>query len=451
MKKIIRPFLKLFISIASIIDKFIVVPITKLILRIMDFFKENAKTIDKFAGKKSTLLIVSLLLAFIVYVVIDQQSTVMLDQYAEILDDRPVTAIYNEELYVVEGLPETVDITLIGQKRHIFLAKQNPTSGVSVDLTGLAPGNHKVRLKYTQTMKSLDYKLDPSTVTVTIYEKESVNKTLTVDLLHQDNLDSKLYISNIELDRTNVIVKGAAYKLKQIATVKALVDVDSIAKQQAGETTLKDVPLVAYDANGKMVDVEIVPSTVTAKLTITSPSKTVPISIVPKGDLAFGKSIKEMTADLTTVTIYGTQDAVDAIEQIEVSVDVDKLASDKEFKVSIKKPNGITEVSSKTLTVNVKLDDSTSKEFANLSVLTENLDPKYKVQAASIEDRQVTVVVKGSKNIIDNIDVTSIHPYIDLSNYGPGTHDVEVKVTGDDLRLSYSSKTKKITVVITEK
>ena len=451
MKKIIRPFIKLFLSIASIIDKFIVVPITKLILRIMDFFKENGKTIDKFAGKKSTLLIVSLLLAFIVYVVIDQQSTVMLDQYAEILDDRPVTAIYNEELYVVEGLPETVDITLIGQKRHIFLAKQNPTSGVSVDLTGLAPGNHKVRLKYTQTMKSLDYKLDPSTVTVTIYEKESVNKTLTVDLLHQDNLNSKLYISNIELDRTNVIVKGAAYKLKQIATVKALVDVDAIAKQQAGETTLKDVPLVAYDSNGKMVDVEIVPSTVTAKLTITSPSKTVPIKIVPKGTLAFGKSIKEMTTDITTLTIYGTQDAVDSIEQIEVNVDVDKLSADKEFKVTIKKPNGITELSSKTVNVNVKLDDSTSKEFANLSVLTENLDSKYKVQAASVEDRQVTVVVKGSKDIIDNIDATSIHPYIDLTNYGPGTHDVEVKVTGDDLRLNYSSKTKKITVVITEK
>ena len=451
MKKIIRPFIKLFLPIASIIDKFIVVPITKLILRIMDFFKENGKTIDKFAGKKSTLLIVSLLLAFIVYVVIDQQSTVMLDQYAEILDDRPVTAIYNEELYVIEGLPETVDITLIGQKRHIFLAKQNPTSGVSVDLTGLAPGNHKVRLKYTQTMKSLDYKLDPSTVTVTIYEKESVNKTLTVDLLHQDNLDSKLYISNIELDRTNVIVKGAAYKLKQIATVKALVDVDAIAKQQAGETTLKDVPLVAYDSNGKMVDVEIVPSTVTAKLTITSPSKTVPIKIVPKGTLAFGKSIKEMTTDITTLTIYGTQDAVDSIEQIEVNVDVDKLSADKEFKVTIKKPNGITELSSKTVNVNVRLDDSTSKEFANLSVLTENLDSKYKVQAASVEDRQVTVVVKGSKDIIDNIDATSIHPYIDLTNYGPGTHDVEVKVTGDDLRLNYSSKTKKITVVITEK
>ena len=39
------------------------------------------------------------------------------------------------------------------------------------------------------------------------------------------------------------------------------------------ELTLKDVPLVAYDEEGKRVDVEIVPSTVDAKLTITSPSK----------------------------------------------------------------------------------------------------------------------------------------------------------------------------------
>ena len=451
MKKIISFFGKIFSRIASFIDKFIVNPITRLILKIMDFIKENSKTLDKFASKKSTLLVVSLLLAFIVYVVVDQETTIMLDQYAEILEDRPVTAIYNEELYVVEGLPEAVDITLVGQKRHIFLAKQSPSQNVSVDLTGLKPGNHKVKLKYTQTMKSLDYKLDPSTVTVTIYEKQSVNKTLTVDLLHQDNLDSKLYISNIELDRTTAIVKGADYKLKQIATVKALVDVDAIAKQQAGEITLKEVPLVAYDADGKTVDVEIVPSTVTAKLTITSPSKTVPIKVVPKGTLAFGKSIKELVTDISTITIYGNQEAVDATDQIEVSVNVDKLDKDKDYKVTLKRPSGITELSSKTVTVTVRLDDSTTKEFANLSVLTENLDSKYKVQAVSEDDRQVTVVVKGSKDIVDSVDATSIHPYIDLKNYGPGTYDVEVKVTGDDLKLSYSSKTKKVKVVITEK
>ena len=63
---------------------------------------------------------------------IDNESNVMIDQYAEILYDQTVTAVYNEESYVVEGLPESVDITLIGQRRHIFLAKQSPSKGVTV-------------------------------------------------------------------------------------------------------------------------------------------------------------------------------------------------------------------------------------------------------------------------------------------------------------------------------
>ncbi|MBR6949430.1 MAG: hypothetical protein IKH54_04510 [Bacilli bacterium] len=451
MKKIISFFVNIIKHIASFIDRVIVIPITRLIIRINDFLKNHAKTLDKFASKKSTLLIVSLILAFIVYVVVDQETSVMLDQYAEILEDRPVTAVYNEEMYVVEGLPESVDITLVGQKRHIFLAKQSPSQTVSVDLTGLKPGNHKVKLKYTQTMKSLDYKLDPSTVTVTIYEKESVNKTLSVDLLHQDDLDSKLYINNVELDRSSAIVKGAKYKLNQIATVKALVDVNSIAKQQAGDITLKDVPLVAYDANGKAIDVEIVPSSVTAKVNITSPSKDVPIKVVPKGTVAFGKSIKELSTDISTVKVYGTQEAIDAIEQIEVTVDVDKLDKNKDYKVTIKKPSGITELSSKTVNVSVKLDEESSKEFDNISIQTINLDSKYKPQAASDDDSKVTVVVKGSSDALAKLDASSIRAYVDLKNYGPGTYDVEVKVSGDDLKLSYSSKTKKVKIVISEK
>ena len=69
--------------------------------------------------------------------------------------------IYNQEAYVVEGLPDEVDITLVGQKRHIFLAKQTPSKGVSVDLTGLKPGNHKVTLKYTQRLSILNLFISP--------------------------------------------------------------------------------------------------------------------------------------------------------------------------------------------------------------------------------------------------------------------------------------------------
>lgn len=451
MKKIIRKIGRLFHHIGLFFDKWLITPITKLILIVMNFFKNNSKNIDRFAGRKSTLLIISMILAFIVFVWTDKESNIMIDQYAEILSDQQVTAVYNEELYVVEGLPDTVDITLVGQRRHIFLAKQSPSKGVSVDLTGLKPGNHKVVLKYAQRLKSLDYKLDPSTVTVTIYEKVSETRSLTYDVLHRDSLDSKLYISDIELDRDNVIVKGAEYKLEKVASVKALVDVNNIPNPKAGEITLKDVPLVAYDADGKILDVEIVPKTVSAKIKITSPSKEVPVKIVPKGNLAFGRSIKSITSSVSSVTVYGEQEAVDKIEQLEVEIDVKGLEKDKEFHVTLKKPSGITELSSKTLTVKVKIDNSITREFDDISISTENLDSRYSVQALSDEDSKVTVVVSGSEDIVNAVDASSIRAYIDLKDYGVGEHEVEVKVTGDDLKLSYSSKTKKVKIKITEK
>ena len=451
MKKIGSIFANLFRRIGLFFDKILITPITRIILKFMEFGKKNAKGLDRLSGKKSTLLITSLLLAFIVFIYIDNESNVMIDQYAEILYDQPVTAVFNEELYVVDGLPKTVDITLIGQRRHIFLAKQSPSKGVTVDLTGLKPGTHKVSLKYTQRLKSLDYKLDPTQVNVTIYEKVSENRTLTYDILHQDKLDSKLYISNVEIDRSDVIIKGAQYKLDKVASVKALLDVNNIPNPKAGDITVKDIPLVAYDNDGNIVDVEIVPKTVTANVTITSPSKEVPIRVVPKGNLAFGKSIKSITPSISTITVYGEQAAVDALQQLDVEIDVKGLDKDKDYNVTIKKPKGITDLSSKNVNVKVVVDNSSSKEFENISITTRNLDSAYKVQAASDTDRQVTVVVKGSEESLNNIKDSDITAYVDLKNYGEGTHEVEVNVTGTDLKLSYASKTKKVKVVITKK
>ena len=451
MKKIGNTLVRIIKAIGLFFDKWLITPLTKLIIKLIRLIKDLTKRFDKVSGKKSTLIIVSLILAFGVFFVIDRESNVMIDQYAEILYNQPVSAVYNEELYVVEGLPKTVDITLVGQRRHIFLAKQSPSKGVSVDLTGLKPGNHRVTLKYTQKLRSLDYKLDPSQVTVTIHEKVSENRTLTYDVLHQESLDTKLYISNAEIDRSEVIIKGAQYKLDKVANVKALLDVRNIPNPKAGEITVKDIPLVAYDNNGKKVNVEIVPKTVTANVVITSPSKEIPIRVVPKGNLAFGKSIKSMDTNISKVTVYGSQEAIDKIEQLEVEIDVKGLDRDKDFNVTLKRPKGITELSSKTMNVKVRLDNSSSKEIENIPVSSENLAPGLKVQALSENDRQVTVVVKGSEDAIKDINASDITAYIDLSNYGVGEHEVEVKVTGTDLKLAYASKTRKVKVRISKK
>lgn len=447
MKKISR----IFKSILSFFDKWLITPITKGILSITDFTKNNGKELDKFLNKKQTLIVLSLIFAFIVFFLVDQNSNAIINKQAEILYNQPVVAEYNQEAYVIEGLPETVDITLIGRKADLYLAKQYPANDVSVDLRGLKPGSHKVSLKYNQRLSSIDYKIDPSSATIVIYEKVSKTLELDYDVLHKDNLDKKLVIENIDLSRNDIIIKGAEYKLKQVASVKALVDVDNISNPSSKTVTLTDMPLVAYDTDGNKVDIEIVPATVDATVKITSPSKEVPIEINPVGEVAFGKSIKNIDPSINKVTIYGDQEIIDKITSIPVDIDVEKLSNDKNFNINIKKPAGVRDISSKTLTVKISLDEVVTKEIANVNISTINIGNGLKPQAVSEDNSTVTVIVKGSSSVIDSLDTSTIKAEVDLSGYGVGEHEVDVKVSGSDVKLNYESKVKKVKIRIVEK
>jgi len=93
------------------------------------------------------------------------------------------------------------------------------------------------------------------------------------------------------------------------------------------------------------------------------------------------------------------------------------------------------------------------EEFQEIQVTTINLDPKYSVLASSKEDSTVTVIVKGSSDVVNKLDPNTIKATVDLKGYTPNNeaYEVDVDVTGDDLKLSYESKTKKVKIKIEEK
>ena len=257
LKKIGRGIYRFFEAIYKFIDKIIITPISKLMLLLSNLLKTNNKPVDRLLNNKMVLIVFSLILAFAAFFIVDNTTEILLNNSADIIYNQPVTALYNEEAYVIEGLPEQVDITLIGRRADLYLAKQYPSDEVVVDLRDLKAGSHEVNLKYSGSVSSVEYKLDPSIATVVIYEKLTEARTITAEIL-----DSKYNLSNITFSREEVYVKGAEYKLEQVAVVKALVDVRNIVNPSTGTTTLKDIPLVAYDVNGEKMDVEIVPATV---------------------------------------------------------------------------------------------------------------------------------------------------------------------------------------------
>ncbi len=433
------------------IDKRIIVPITKFFVSIGEKLKLSDKPLEKALSKKSSMIILSLVLAVIVFVIIDRQNTTLLEKNAEVLYDIPLSATYNDEEYVVEGLPETVDITLIGTKANLYLAKQLPTQDVNVDLSDLKPGVHKVSLKYKQSITSVEYKLDPSEVTVVVSSKKSETRSVESDIVNLNKLDSKLAINNTKLDTDEVIIKGTEDSLAKVSTIKALINVSNMVDPKAGTNTLKDIPLIAYDENGAKVDVEMVPSKVTATIEIESPSKTVPLEIEPTGNVIFGKAIKNITSSVQKVTIYGSSKVLDNTNSIKVKIDVNNLKSNKDYTVTIKKPAGIREISEKVVTAKVELDDEVTTELSGVKLGVVNLGSNYTAQATSENATEVTVILKGVESIIKNITPSDVEAYVDLEGLGAGDHEVEIKVKGTDPKVKYSSKVTKTIIKIAEK
>lgn len=444
IKKILEPIIKIF-------DKIIIVPITKVIITISKKFGDSGKNLEKFLSKSNNLLFISLALAVILFIVIDQKIIYYSESSAEVLSNQPVKAIYNEEAYVIEGLPESVDITLIGNKANLYIAKQSGTNEVTLDLTDLKAGTHKVEFKYNQGISSVDYKVNPSYATVIIHNKASLATTMTIDILNKDKLNNKLILNNINVEDDSVVVKGAEKQIKQVATVKALLDINNIPTQEIGKKTIKDVPLKAYDEDGNVVNVELVPAKVDVNVEISSPSKELPIKVIPKGNVAFGKAISTIKTSETKAIVYGEASSLETLNYIPVEIDVTDLAKNTEYKLEIPKPVGVKSMSVNNVTVNISLDNVSDKDIDNVAIETKNLGSEYKVSAASSEDSFVQVNVKGVSSVIDQITADNITAYIDLQGYTEGEYDVDVNVEGTDLRVEYVSKTKKVKVKITKK
>lgn len=446
----------IFSRIGRVLDKFIIVPVTKFVMKITNFFGGSNKSLERWLSKSNTLLFVSLFLAVLIFIVIDQKIMVFSNKTAEVLKDQPVEVVYNEEAYVVEGLPETVDITLMGSRSDLFIAKQSSTSKVTVDLTGLKPGTHRVNIEYTQPINSIDYSVNPTVATVNIYQKISETKTLTTDLLNQDSLDPTIVVDNVTPSVSKVVIKGtddknAVNSLTKVSMVKALVDVSGLGAQDSGTVTLKDVPLRAYDNEGNILDVEIVPSTISVNVDVSSPSKEVPIRIIPTGEIGFGKAISNITLSDSTVTVYGTQSVLDDLQYVPVEVDVSGLTEDREYKLELTEPSGIRSMSLNNVTVKLELGDATDKDIANVNIDVRNLDDNYSVQGLSASDIQVTVNVKGVSSVLDQLTADDITAYIDLKDYTPGEYEVDVMVEGTDSRVQYVSMTRKVKIRVVEK
>lgn len=417
-------------------------------IKVGKFFRWISGWLDKLLFNQKHGKVVALILAILFYVTFNSQGANFLENVksAEDLGEFPVSQVLSNQAYEVSGLPETVKVRIIGDLTDIKSVKQQKNFKVIANMTDLTEGTHEVKLTTEAMPARVEVVLEPSTVVVTIKKKSIRRFTVGYDFVNRQQMDSIYDLGEPQLQQGEVLVRSDSDTLDKIAFVKALIKVDKDVKTDF-ETKAN---IVAYDADGNLMKVDIIPDTLKASVKVTKPSKDVPITLNPTGVIPNDKSIESYKLDKDHVTIYAKQSVLDNINEIPITIPASTLTSDREISMPIIMPNGVTKISSNIVNISIKLTDTKERVIRDVPIAFKNSIDGLNFTVAQGSSSSVDVTVKGAKDIISKIKKEELQVYVDLSKIEKaGTYEQPLIVEGKNKLATYVLKNGSVKVTAT--
>ena len=391
---------------------------------VLRFFRWVSTLIDRLIFSNRYLGVFALLIAALAFFMVnyDRQNFATALSSARSLENVNLTARYNSETFEVSGLPSSCKVIITGDAANVNnAASRNGTCLISLE--GYTEGTHLVQVTATGFGDGVTTTVIPNEVQITLKKKTTRQFDLTYDYINQSMLDSKYILGSPTFTSgTKINIRASQDTLNSISLVKALIDVAG----QTGDFTV-EAPLVAYDRNGNRVDAEIVPSTVTAEVSLSSPSKTVPINLRVTGEAPAGFAIDSLSMDKQTTVIYAPEDILNSVDAVTVNLDLSTIVSNSDITVPVTLPSGVSSSDVTMVSLKVTLTASTSKVLQNVPILYRNNDAN--LGASEADAMYVNVTVTGSESNIAAVTANDFSVYIDVKECTePGTYNLPINI-----------------------
>ena len=374
-----------------------------------------------FSTKYSGLF--ALLLACLAYFIATYDGSSNVLSSSKILTNVSINARYNSETFELSGLPQACEIVITGEAANVNNAASKK-GYCQVDLEGYTEGTHTIKMNAVGYGDNVSTIVSPSEVTITLKKKTTKQFELSYDFINQNLMDSRYILGEPEFAQgTKINIRASQDTLNSIALVKALIDV-------SGQTDDFEVeaPLVAYDRNGQAVSAEIVPSSIPASVSVSSPSIEVPIKLNPIGQVPQGLAIDTaQIVDHQTTRIYAPDSVLNNIKEVYVNFDMSTVTEnvDKEIMLPVTLPAGVSASDVTVVNVRVTLSTIDSRTIEDVSLNAHN---NYNNLAVSdIDFTTVNVQISGSTNNINDVESEDIEVYFEMPEE-PGTYDLPLFV-----------------------
>ncbi|KON85757.1 hypothetical protein AF332_02195 [Sporosarcina globispora] len=412
------------------------------------------KLIDKLVDTRWFMKIVALILALFLFDSVYDSDKELKDinvpgqQDSDVVEDVPVKSYYDTENLVVTGIPDTVDLNIEGPKSHLEPAKKQQNFEVYVDLTNAEIGSQRVEFKIRDISDKLDVTINPQYADVTVHEK--VTQEFKVDAEFNKSLLGEGYSAEAATAEPKTVkITGAKEVIDRISFVKATLDV----RGPITETITDEATVRVLDREMNKLDVIVEPQVIQVTVPVKQLSKTVPVTIVRKGDPQEGVTINSIELDVNEASITGREEILNETESVRVEVDVSKIEKDTVLTLPVIIPNGISAVDPKTVkaSVDISTEENANKEeesteepseetqaqeqeetrtFSSLPINIAGLAEEYEAILKNPASGRTSITVTGKNSTVQNLKAEDFNIYLSLADLGEGEHEVPINVDG---------------------
>ncbi|MBT2687667.1 YbbR-like domain-containing protein [Bacillus sp. ISL-47] len=409
------------------------------------------KFIDKLVDTRWFMKVVALILALFLFDSVYDADKELKDvnvpgeKDSEVIADVPVKSYYDTENLVVTGIPDTVDLTITGPKSHLQPAKTQRNFEVYVDLSDAEVGNERVEIKIRDISDKLKVTIEPQYANVTIHEK--VTQEFRVEAEFNKSLLGEGYTSEAAAAEPNTVkITGSKEVINRISFVKATLDL----KGPITETITEEATVRVLDREMNKLDVIVEPQVIRVTVPVRQLSKTVPITIVRKGNLQNGVTINSIELDVKEAAITGREDVLNETESVRVEVDVSRIQEDTVLTVPVIIPDGLSGSDPKTVKANVDVsvtedaeEEETAEEpaeqtqgqtteetktFSNLPINLVGLSKEFEAVLKNPASGRTSITVSGKNSVVQELSASDLSVYLDLAGLGEGDHEVNINV-----------------------
>jgi YbbR domain-containing protein len=290
-----------------------------------------------------------------------------------------------------------------------------------VDLSGLGPGTHTVRVQTQMDVRPAEYTIVPQSATVTL--EKLATESFPVRLTIRGEPSIGFQAGDAELSTDTITVSGPESLVSQVQDVRAALDL-----AQSHENIERSLSLEPLDRGETPVEgVTLTPDKVNVKLPIAQRFgfRTVSVKVVVTGQIASGYRVTNISVFPPAVTVSSANPQIvntlpGYIETAPVNVDGLKNAID--VRVALNPPEGVKVEGDQTVLVQVGIAAIESNlTLRNMPVETVGLPPNL---AAHFAPESVDIILTGPLPVLESLNASDVHVIVDLTDLIPGTYQV---------------------------